>query len=112
MTAPPRSGPPAIGDFISLKCLPLAAVICVFAIIWGVNATFIVLIGDDRGIVGISLFFTVNALTLLISRLSRDAAPEHVASRRLLPLGHHRGGGRAAHRLLEPAVADPRLGSV
>ncbi len=66
--SPSSFRPTGIGDFISLKCLPLAAVICVFAIIWGVIATFIVLIGDDRGIVGISLFFTVNALTLLISR--------------------------------------------
>ncbi len=57
-----------VRDFISPRCLPLAVVICAFAAIWGIIATFVVMVGDERGVAGISLFFTFNAIALFFSR--------------------------------------------
>lgn len=55
-------------DFISPKALPLALVVSCFSFNWGTISGFVVLAGEERGVMGIALFFTVNALTLLVSR--------------------------------------------
>ena len=60
--------PLGIRAFISVKSLPLAFAACCYLIIWSIIATYIVLVGDERGVVGISAFFVVNSLTLLVSR--------------------------------------------
>lgn len=65
---PAEAKPRGIAAFISVKSLPLALAACCYLTIWSIIATYIVLVGDERGVVGISAFFVVNSLTLLVSR--------------------------------------------
>ncbi|RDB63231.1 hypothetical protein C1878_05035 [Gordonibacter sp. 28C] len=67
-TSPTAAKPRGIAAFISVKSLPLAIAACCYLTIWSIIATYIVLVGDERGVVGISAFFVVNSLTLLVSR--------------------------------------------
>lgn len=57
-----------VNTFVSVKCLPIAFAACCYIAIWGIIATYIVMAGDARGIVGISAFFVVNSLTLFFTR--------------------------------------------
>lgn len=63
--APPARG---ITRFISIKSIPLAIAACCYLTIWGMISTYIVLVGDLRGVVGISAFFVVNSVTLFFTR--------------------------------------------
>lgn len=56
------------GDFISLKLLPLALIGGLFSLFNGITASFLILLGDERGIYNIGIYFTVNAICLLIIR--------------------------------------------
>ena len=67
-TSAAASKPRGIAAFISVKSLPLAIAACCYLTIWSIIATYIVLVGDERGVVGISAFFVVNSLTMLVSR--------------------------------------------
>ena len=55
-------------DFFSVKALPFMAIIACFSVDWGCISTFLVMTGDARGVAGIALFFTANAIALLITR--------------------------------------------
>lgn len=56
------------GDFVSVKALPFLVIIACFCLNWGIVNTFIVLVGEARGVAGIALFFTFNAIALGINR--------------------------------------------
>lgn len=58
-----------IADFIAVQVLPLAFFGSVFSMFNGVIGSYLVLLGDERGIDNISLYFTVNALALIFVRL-------------------------------------------
>ena len=55
-------------DFVSFKLLPLAIISGLFSLFNGIVASFLVLLGDERGILNIGLYFTVNAMCLLFVR--------------------------------------------
>lgn len=63
--APPARG---IARFISIKSIPLAIAACCYLTIWGMISTYIVIVGDLRGVMGISAFFVVNSVTLFFTR--------------------------------------------
>jgi MFS family permease len=73
--AAPRVDAPArkprhwsLNDFLSVRSLPLAATACAYLAIWGAISSFVVLIGDSRGVIGIGAFFVVNSFALLLTR--------------------------------------------
>lgn len=66
--APARGRRIHLSDFIGLKCLPLALVMACLSYDWGTITGFVVIAGEERNVAGIGLFFTVNALTLFVSR--------------------------------------------
>lgn len=55
-------------DLISIEVLPLALIGGVFSFSNGIVNSFLVLVGEERGIKNIALYFTVNAICLLIVR--------------------------------------------
>lgn len=55
-------------DFISRKSIPLASIAALFAICSGITSSFIVLLGDSRGIEGTAVFFTVSAVLMFFTR--------------------------------------------
>ena len=55
-------------SFVSKACIPLAIVACCYISIWSIIVTYLVLVGDSRNIVGISLFFVVNSIALFFTR--------------------------------------------
>lgn len=57
-----------LSDLISLKVLPLAILGGLFSMSNGIITSYLALLGDVRGIVGISLYFTVNAAVLVFVR--------------------------------------------
>ncbi len=59
---------PALNELVSFKCIPLASIAMCFMCTWGMIASYIVLVGESRGVAGISLFFVANSLTLLATR--------------------------------------------
>lgn len=59
---------PALRDLVSVKCIPLAGIAMCFMAIWGMIASYIVLIGDARQVENIALFFVVNSATLFVTR--------------------------------------------
>lgn len=93
-TAPDRKPAPSgkgrlydlVNAFISIKCLPLAFAACCYLTIWGIIATYIVMVGDARGVAGISLFFVVNSLTLFFTRpIAGKLADKHGLSAVFFP---------------------------
>lgn len=58
----------SLGNLISLKILPLAIIGGFFSLLNGAVSSFLVLLGDERGIANIGIYFTVNAACLLIIR--------------------------------------------
>ena len=59
-----------ITDFIAAQVLPLAFFGSVFSMFNGVISSYLVLLGEERGIENISLYFTVNAIALVIVRVT------------------------------------------
>ena len=59
---------PALSDLVSVKCIPLAGIALCFMAIWGMIASYIVLIGEARQVDNIALFFVVNSATLFVTR--------------------------------------------
>ena len=57
-----------LGDLISLQVLPLAVLGGIFSMSNGIITSYIALVGDARKIIGISAYFTLNALVLLFIR--------------------------------------------
>lgn len=57
-----------LGDLISLRVLPLAILGGIFSMSNGIITSYLALVGDVRNIVGISVYFTLNALVLLFIR--------------------------------------------
>ena len=55
-------------DLISLRVLPLAILGGIFSMSNGIITSYLALLGDVRGIAGISVYFTLNALVLLFIR--------------------------------------------
>ncbi len=61
---------PSIGvkNLIAKECIVYALIAGLFSLGNGVTSSFIVLIGEERGIASIALFFSVNAIALFILR--------------------------------------------
>lgn len=58
-----------LSDLISVKLIPYAIFVGVFSLCNGLVSTFIALLGDERGIANVGIFFTCNAIMLLAVRL-------------------------------------------
>ncbi len=63
-----KKGKLKFGELIAKEGLIFAALTALISMLNGQLSSFIALIGEERGITGISLFFTVSAVTLLVSR--------------------------------------------
>lgn len=75
-----------VNAFVSIKCLPLAFAACCYLTIWGIISTYIVMVGDVRGVAGISLFFVANSLTLFFTRpIAGKLADKHGLSAVFFP---------------------------
>lgn len=75
-----------VNEFVSIKCLPLAFAACCYLTIWGIISTYIVMVGDARGVAGISLFFVANSLTLFFTRpIAGKLADKHDLSAVFFP---------------------------
>jgi MFS family permease len=55
-------------NLVAVELLPNAAFVAIFMLGHGLTASFLVMIGDERGISGIGLYFVVNAIIVLITR--------------------------------------------
>ena len=78
--------PPALRDLISVKCIPLAGIAMCFMAIWGMIASYIVLVGEARQVDGIALFFVVNSATLFVTRPALGKITDrHGLSKLILP---------------------------
>jgi len=58
----------SIGDLISIKILPLAFIGGIFSFTNGIVSSFLVLLGEERGIKNIGLYFTVLSVCLFFIR--------------------------------------------
>lgn len=56
-------------NFLAKECLVYALIGGLFSLGNGVTTSFLVLVGEERNISGIGIFFTVNAVVLLVMRL-------------------------------------------
>jgi predicted MFS family arabinose efflux permease len=56
-------------NLVAKECIVYAMVAGLFSLGNGITSSFLVLLGENRGINNIALFFTVNALILLVMRL-------------------------------------------
>lgn len=59
----------SVNDLICIKLLPLAIVGGLFSLFNGLNSSFMLLIGSERGISDIALYFTVNTIVIVLIRL-------------------------------------------
>lgn len=57
-----------IKDLIAVKLIPYTVLVSLFSLLNGLVSAFIILLGDERGIENIGIFFTLNAITLLAIR--------------------------------------------
>jgi predicted MFS family arabinose efflux permease len=57
-----------IADFIEVKLIPLALFVALFQVGQGFIHSFIAIFGEERDIASVGLYFTVNALTMLVIR--------------------------------------------
>ncbi len=57
-----------LGDLISVKVIPLSVFGGLFSMLNGVISAYLVLMGEARGLMNVSLYFTVNAICLVFSR--------------------------------------------
>ncbi len=55
-------------DLLAVELIPLAALGGLFSLGNGLVSTFIAMLGDERGIANVGIFFTVSAITLLLVR--------------------------------------------
>lgn len=65
-------------DFISFKAFPYALLTAVFSFSSGTVSSFLVLVGAERRIENISLYFTVNAIMLFLVRFVIGKASDRV----------------------------------
>lgn len=56
-------------DLIAPKLIPYAIFGGLFSLCNGIISSFLAMLGDERGIAGVGIFFTVNAVTLLLVRI-------------------------------------------
>ena len=59
----------ALSDMICVPLIPLGAFGAMFTMFNGINSSFMLQIGADRGIENISFYFTVNTITIISIRL-------------------------------------------
>lgn len=57
-----------VSDFIAVYILPFALFGGVFSMLNGVIGSYLILLGDERGIGNMSLYFTINAISLILVR--------------------------------------------
>lgn len=57
-----------LSDLIAVKLIPYAVFGGLFSLANGLVSSFIVLLGDERGITNVGIFFTCNAIMLLVIR--------------------------------------------
>lgn len=76
ISEPPRevSGPEkrlhiSLGEILCLSLLPLSILGGLFSMFNGINSSFMLQVGDQRGISNISLYFTVNTVAIVSIRL-------------------------------------------
>lgn len=60
---------PSIKNFIAVNMIPLAMVSGLFSMTSGIISSFLVMLGEERNIVNISLFFTIKSFSLMGTRL-------------------------------------------
>ena len=58
----------SVSNLIAVKLIPLAVFGGLFSLTNGLISSFLVMLGNERGINNIGLFFTFNAITLLVTR--------------------------------------------
>lgn len=66
-----------IHDLICVRLLPLACIGGLFSLFNGINSSYMLLLGNSRGIGSISLYFTVNTVAIIVIRLLLS----HIADR-------------------------------
>lgn len=60
----------ALNQLIAKECVLYALIAGLFSMSNGIVSSFLVLLGEEKGIAGISLFFSVNAVMLFLLRLA------------------------------------------
>lgn len=75
---------PKLNELVSTRCIPIAGIASCFMASWGIIASYIVLVGEYRGVAGISLFFIVNSLTLFVTRPAIGRITDKHGLRRLI----------------------------
>lgn len=58
----------SVSNLIAKEVLALAGFSCLFSLSNGLMSNFISVLGDDRGILNISLYFTVNAVVMAVTK--------------------------------------------
>ena len=58
----------SVNDFISVQILPYAVLTGLFSCCNGIVNSFLVLIGDERGIEGVGVFFTAYSIIMIVTR--------------------------------------------
>jgi len=59
-------------DFVEIKAIPASIIVGLIAMLFGAVVTILVLFANQNGIANIGIFFTVNALAMIISRPLAD----------------------------------------
>lgn len=59
----------SLGEFVCVRLLPLGVLGGMFSLFNGINSTFMLGIGAERGIGDIALYFTVNTAAIIVIRL-------------------------------------------
>jgi MFS family permease len=68
--SPKKRGRISLDGLIARECIAYALIGGLFSLGNGIINSFLVLIGSERSIIGISLFFSVNAIVLFLMRLT------------------------------------------
>jgi len=79
--AGPEQGRRRIGwsDFIEIKAVPASVVMAFLTMVFGAVVSLLVLFATASGISGVGLFFTANALAMMVARLLADRGGDRFA---------------------------------
>ena len=73
-----------IHDLICVRLLPLACIGGLFSLFNGTNSSYMLLLGSNRGIGSISLYFTVNTVAIIMIRLLLSRIADRTSIMRVL----------------------------
>lgn len=77
---------PGLRDLISPEVIPLAFFGIIIMMTSGIVSSYLVLVGEERGILGVGIFFTLNAIVMVASRPMAGKLVDKVGlTRTLLP---------------------------